>query len=276
MRCAVFIACLAWACVALLVAVAVRRCQCVGEPFTPAQNRPLIPLQIWRTSHLDPSLIPDLFGDRAARFKVHAPWTDEMCVQFLRDEFGPTVADAFRNLRKGAHKADLWRYAILYKRGGVYLDIKSGLYEPLLPLIESLNAHPKFSWLAVLSHDRSHIFNGIIATPPGNPILLEAVHHAASTVETTNARYDALVEHLKRLCERVYGAGVGSAPVTLESDSTRLQLLLEKCGNRECGVEGRAGGVAKDRYGTCCSAYASVHERPIFQVRDPRYPWRER
>ena len=99
MRCAVFIACLAWACVALLVAVAVRRCQCVGEPFTPAQNRPLIPLQIWRTSHLDPSLIPDLFGDRAARFKVHAPWTDEMCVQFLRDEFGPTVADAFRNLR---------------------------------------------------------------------------------------------------------------------------------------------------------------------------------
>jgi mannosyltransferase OCH1-like enzyme len=31
---------------------------------------------------------------------------------------------AFDKLKPGAYKADLWRYCILYKKGGIYLDIK--------------------------------------------------------------------------------------------------------------------------------------------------------
>ena len=234
-----------------------------------------IPLQIWRTSHLDPAVIPNLFGEYAKQFTVHPPWNDAQCLEFLRQEFEPYVAQAFLDLREGAHKADLWRYAILYKRGGVYLDVKSGLYEPLMPIISALNADSRFSWLTVLNQNKSHIFNGIIATPPGNPIMLDAVHHAASTVDATNKSYYYLVNELKRLCEREYGVeGVRSAPVTLETATSRLHLLLEKCSSAECHVMGRAGGTAGDKYGTCCSAYDAGKARPVFQVRDPRYPWK--
>ena len=41
------------------------------------------------------------------------------------------------DLNIGAAKADLWRYAILYKNGGVYLDIDSEIYSNLDSLIEN-------------------------------------------------------------------------------------------------------------------------------------------
>src|SRR5690606_10445311 len=42
---------------------------------------------------------------------------------------------AYNQLTIGAAKADFFRYAILYKKGGVYLDIDSGMSKPLKYLI---------------------------------------------------------------------------------------------------------------------------------------------
>ena len=37
----------------------------------------------------------------------------------------PGAAKAFETLRPGAFKADLWRYAILWGCGGIYVDSKT-------------------------------------------------------------------------------------------------------------------------------------------------------
>jgi mannosyltransferase OCH1-like enzyme len=49
---------------------------------------------------------------------------DEQCRDFIRDNFDKKTLEAYDSLVPGAYKADLWRYCILYKYGGIYLDIK--------------------------------------------------------------------------------------------------------------------------------------------------------
>jgi hypothetical protein len=51
-------------------------------------------------------------------------YDDAMCRNFIQQNFDADVLYSFDKLKPGAYKADLWRYCILYKKGGIYLDIK--------------------------------------------------------------------------------------------------------------------------------------------------------
>lgn len=52
-------------------------------------------------------------------------YDDEAIEIFLKENFDQRTFDAFKKITIGAAKADFFRYAILYKKGGVYLDIDS-------------------------------------------------------------------------------------------------------------------------------------------------------
>ena len=52
-------------------------------------------------------------------------YDDARIETFIRNEFGKEVFEKYDKLYIGAAKADFFRYAILYKKGGVYLDIDS-------------------------------------------------------------------------------------------------------------------------------------------------------
>ncbi|WP_336664379.1 glycosyltransferase family 32 protein [Elizabethkingia meningoseptica] len=54
---------------------------------------------------------------------------------FIKDNFPSEVYNAYSRLQIGAAKADFFRYAILYKKGGVYLDIDSDILINLNTLI---------------------------------------------------------------------------------------------------------------------------------------------
>ena len=54
---------------------------------------------------------------------------------FIKENYNSDTLKAFNMLNVGAAKADLWRYLILYKNGGIYLDIDSEIYSNLDNLI---------------------------------------------------------------------------------------------------------------------------------------------
>jgi mannosyltransferase OCH1-like enzyme len=54
---------------------------------------------------------------------VYEFYDDARIALFLKDEFGPEVFNLYSRINIGAAKADFFRYAVLYKKGGVYLDI---------------------------------------------------------------------------------------------------------------------------------------------------------
>ena len=60
-------------------------------------------------------------------------YDDDDIRQFILDAYGTDILAYFNriNPRYGAAKADLFRYLLLYKYGGVYLDIKSTFTKPI-------------------------------------------------------------------------------------------------------------------------------------------------
>jgi hypothetical protein len=55
---------------------------------------------------------------------IHYLFHDEDCRSFIEREYPPDVLMAYDRLIPTAFKADLWRYCVLYKYGGAYLDVK--------------------------------------------------------------------------------------------------------------------------------------------------------
>lgn len=68
-------------------------------------------------------------------YKYHLYDDDDMD-KFVNEHFKGTIADCYNRLNIIVAKVDFWRYLVLYKYGGVYLDIDSSIEKPLRGLIK--------------------------------------------------------------------------------------------------------------------------------------------
>jgi mannosyltransferase OCH1-like enzyme len=139
---------------------------------------PLNIYQTWNTRNVPPKMKDniDKLVNMNPDFNYYL-YSDEECKQFIKDNFDQDVLDAFNRFKPGAYKADLWRYCILYKLGGVYLDIK---FRTLIPLNSIISANPEIFVLDIqassdLCESKLSIYNGFIASPPGNSIFKDCI-----------------------------------------------------------------------------------------------------
>lgn len=93
-------------------------------------------------------------------------YDDERIRGFLLAEYGAEVLEVYSRLNIGAAKADFFRYAILYKKGGVYLDIDAYALGRLDRMIKPSDS-------AVISKERfPNIFvQWALIYEPGHPFL---------------------------------------------------------------------------------------------------------
>lgn len=63
-------------------------------------------------------------------------YTDDQLHDFIKSNFDQEIFNGFIKLKHPVAKADFWRYLILYKYGGVYLDIDSKFNKPILSFIK--------------------------------------------------------------------------------------------------------------------------------------------
>jgi inositol phosphorylceramide mannosyltransferase catalytic subunit len=84
---------------------------------------------------------------------------------------GTDVETAFRKLSVGAARADLWRYLVLFREGGVYLDVDS---EIVVSLDEDLIRDGDG---AVISREanRNHMVQYMIIAEAGHPFLARVI-----------------------------------------------------------------------------------------------------
>lgn len=121
-------------------------------------------------------------------------WTDDDCLTFVEEEF-PDFIETYKGFSKNIMRADVIRYLIMYKIGGVYLDLD---YEVLKPF--DFGEHR-----VVLPYNRQKEFgdnydgigNCIFASEPGHPFWRDVIDqlklglrkdfqklHPDSTIET--------------------------------------------------------------------------------------------
>jgi mannosyltransferase OCH1-like enzyme len=140
---------------------------------------PLIIYESWKSHE-----VPKGMRDNILRLLETNPefdyylYSDEDCAAFIADNFDKDVLAAFHTLKPGAYKSDLWRYCILYKLGGVYLDIKYYSTVPLIKIIDDnatvyVRDADSYS-VQIPAGDFSFqtcLYNGFMVSPPKNEIF---------------------------------------------------------------------------------------------------------
>lgn len=215
-------------------------------------------------TYFDKKKIPQKVYDNIKKFAPeyeHIVWDDNECENFMNEFFNPNILLTFRQL-KGAHKADLFRYCYLYKYGGVYLDIKTELIKPLKKVFPDNHTY------SVLSIVKNTVFQGIIATPPGNPIFLKLIHFMVSIIED-KVKYSYLIftkdffNKIYYYCDKMPQPGLN-----IGKKDFNYYLYIERCSDDK-----NMCSDGLDRYGKCCYIYDKNNNIPIIKNRYADFPW---
>ena len=139
---------------------------------------PLNIFQTWHSKNLPPKMAQNVeFIKQNNPAFNHVLFDDEDCREFIKNNFNVDVLNAFDTLIPGAYKADLWRYCVLYIKGGIYIDIK---YIPINGF-KFISLTEKEHW--VLDIDNNGIYNALIVAKPRNGILLQAIDRIVDNVK---------------------------------------------------------------------------------------------
>ena len=132
--------------VAVLLLFIILVCQINKKPeyFTnPSKaNKDRIPKIIYKSGPGKPAEIVQKLFDKTLRKNIGFQlkyYDDKKCRKFIMENFPHDVVDAFDSLKPGAYKADLFRYCILYKNGGVWSDLTDDYLVPLDEIIDFKN-----------------------------------------------------------------------------------------------------------------------------------------
>ena len=189
----------------------------------------------------------------------HIIYDDPECEDFLSKNFNPIILSTFKEL-KGAHKADLFRYCYLYKNGGIYLDIKTELIKPVSELF------PNNYTYTVMSIIKNSIYQGIIATPPNNPIFLKLIFFM---VKIVNRKKDfPYIIFTVDFFHKIYDY-CGKKPqlgLNIGKNGFDYYLFQEKCNKDKNNC---SDGL--DRYGLCC--YICDNDKKLIKSRYADFPW---
>jgi len=202
--------------------------------YTPV---PLVIYQTWHSKTLPPKMakcVEKLKSDNPAF--DHYLYDDADCRAFIKANFDPEVLAAYDKLIPGAYKADLWRYCVLYKNGGIYLDIKF-MCEPgfslmemtadnetfvldrpsptiLLPLqqeLQELQSPNYYNYLKQITSKETTwkngqvgLYNAVIASVPNNPIIYECIQEVVKNVKNKIYGYNPLYPTGPGLLSDVY------------------------------------------------------------------------
>jgi hypothetical protein len=134
--------------------------------------------QTWNTKKLPPKMYYaiNVIRKNNPGFRYYL-FDDNDCRKFIKNNFDKSILYAFDSLIPGAYKADLWRYCILYKYGGIYLDVK---YYPINGF-KLVNLLKEEHW--VLDADKYGIYNALMVCKAGNELLLKAINKIVDNVK---------------------------------------------------------------------------------------------
>ena len=111
---------------------------------------------------------------------------------FIEDNFSNDVLAAYDGLIPGAYQADLWRYCVLYAKGGVYGDVKISLCNALNMLLDQDTEFTSANERQGSHHLKGAIWNTFIASKPGHPFLKHAIDMIVENVRQRDHGRNAL------------------------------------------------------------------------------------
>lgn len=159
-----------------------------------------IPKTIYQTYKSWDALKPELKKNIDYICKLNPGWSyhffdDENVEKFILAEYGSDILKEYVSISPelGPARADLFRYLLLYKKGGVYLDIKTTLTQPLDSVLRDDDLFILSHWekqliqpkeLKYLNY-KEYIQWAILSTC-GHPFLKEVLHNVLGNLQVYN------------------------------------------------------------------------------------------
>lgn len=128
-------------------------------------------------------------------------YDDTEVFQFVSDYYGSKICNMLNRINPGygAARADLFRYLLMYRTGGVYLDIKSGFNRPINQAISSTEkflisqwdiSNPAFTEFGqnkgAGDYPGGEFENWQITTVPGHPFLRAVIARVLHNIDSYN------------------------------------------------------------------------------------------
>lgn len=129
----------------------------------------------------------------------HRFYDDADITDFIGNNYPKQILDRYHRINPtyGAARADLFRYLLMYRCGGVYIDIKSALRKPLTDVLHADDRYllsgwkdsgtPQFDGWGVHKVDGNAIFEEYqqwyIACAPGHPFLKAVIERVLWNIE---------------------------------------------------------------------------------------------
>ena len=87
----------------------------------------------------------------------------------MKKNFEKNVIDCYNEIKRPQHRADLFRYCLLYINGGVYIDID---IQMMLSIDEIINKTNNSDLITVKSENPgTGLYQGLLMTKPNNEIF---------------------------------------------------------------------------------------------------------
>jgi mannosyltransferase OCH1-like enzyme len=179
----------------------------------------------------------------------HYLYDDDEIDKFVLENYPGEIAECFNKLNIGASRADLWRYLILYKYGGVYLDIDAAILKPLDTLIRRDDT-------AIITRE---IFEGlfnqwILIFKKGHLLLKEIISQCVHNIKNKSSNN---ILHLtgSTVITGIINKFLSSPKLYINVWNTSDDILEQEFNNDDCEYKCRFYGVDMGEYATYHSQY---------------------
>ena len=144
-----------------------------AKPIYNNNKNSVIPKTIWQTNFTNrvtlPVYINYLFNRLLAYDFDHRFMTTEDRADFIESNYSAEIFSNYSKIQIGAAQADFWRLLVLYKYGGVYMDIDAHLVWPLSSI---LNPRQEEAYIVI---KKGEISNYFIASNKDNKNLMKMI-----------------------------------------------------------------------------------------------------
>ena len=122
-------------------------------------------------------------------------YSDADIEKFIEDEYGIPILNLYNRINPhiGPARADVFRYLLLYKKGGVYLDIKSTAKIPLSSVLNSNDSFILSNWSQVPNREKEltqfplgEYVQWSIISSPGHPFLRAVINNVLGNLLVYN------------------------------------------------------------------------------------------
>lgn len=166
-------------------------------------------------------------------------YTDDNCRDFIIKHYPQRFIHGYDQILPGAFKADFFRLLVLFVHGGVYADIDVHLDSNLDHFIPNDLSFfvPRDVPLDYWPNSNYCLWNGLLGSSPGNPIVAKAIEDVLNTISNRVDYYD-LERNLCSLDPKIEIWKLRTIPILLLTGPCRLGMSVNAVIGSESVVQG--------------------------------------